>query len=106
MPAQPPSRTREGEGVSASGASLDRGDIVNLLGRLRDRLQEQGDKITVVQNRLIMKRVEAAGITGEHPHGEGVGRTEQQLARIAEIAAEVVPVGAGTLEEELRACLG
>lgn len=78
---------------------LDRGDIVNLLGRFRERLREDGRKLTVVQNRLIMKRVEAAGLTRA-----GAVRPERQIEKIAGVVAELIPMDETAVEEELRAC--
>lgn len=78
---------------------LDRGDVVNLLARFRERLREEGRKLTVVQNRLIMKRVEAAGLTRA-----GAVRPERQIERIAGVVAELVAMDEEAIEEELRAC--
>lgn len=80
-------------------APLDRGDIVNLLGRLRRRLEDEGRKITVVQNRRIMKKVQAAGIAGAASM-----RPAQQIEQLAAITAEVVPLETHEIEAQLEAC--
>lgn len=82
-------------------ALLDRGDVVNLLARFRERLREDGRKLTVVQNRLIMQRVEAAGLTRA-----GAVKPERQIERIAGVVAELVAMEADAVEAELRACCG
>lgn len=104
MPAQsPPSETGGGPSRSQASANLlDRGDVVNLLGRLRDHLKEQGRKITVVQNRLIMRRIEENGVLA----GANVARPQQQIGRIASIVAEISGMGEERVEKELRACRG
>lgn len=102
MPAQPPPSEAGGRPSPspASANRLDRGDVVNLLGRLRDRLRAEGRKITVVQNRLIMQRIEAAGVLAE----PNAVRTEQQIGRIASIVAETLGMGEERIETVLRAC--
>lgn len=97
--------SRAGERLGSSPALLDRGDIVNLLARLRNKLKQQGKKITVVQNRLIMQRIEAAEVTAGDVDIEPL-RPDQQVKKIAEIVAEVLGMGAGRVETELRACRG
>lgn len=87
--------------IPSPAAALDRGDVVNLLARFRDRLREEGRKLTVVQNRLIMQRVEAAGLASA-----GGLRAERQIEKIASVVAELVAMEVEVVEEELRACMG
>jgi hypothetical protein len=88
-----------GEGLSAEQVALDRGDVVNLMARLRDRLDADGRKVTVVQNRLIMERIQAAGI--HQAQGINPG---QQVEEIASIVAGVLPLSQARVEDELQEC--
>lgn len=113
-PDAPPPRSAEATQAPspaspARPALLDRGDVVNLLGHLRSRLKDEGRKITTVQNRLIMKRLRAAGAwrstdTNTTTPAQHLRSPGHQLRRIAAIVAEVVPMDAEEIEERLRAC--
>lgn len=84
--------------VGSVQTPLDRGDVVNLMADLRQRLvdSEETAKLTDVQNRLVMQRLEKAG-TWERPRAA----VEEQVAEIADEVASVVPID----EEAVRRAL-
>lgn len=89
--------------VGSVQTPLDRGDVVNLMADLRQRLvdSEETAKLTDVQNRLVMQRLEKAG-TWERPRAA----VEEQVAEIAETIASVSAVEEKTVAEVLRRCVG
>jgi hypothetical protein len=84
---------------SPRSKALERGDLVNLVACFREALDESEHKVTDVQNRLIMQRIEAAEVL-EEP----VNPPSRQLKEISGIVAELVPLGQEDVEERLRAC--
>lgn len=92
--------TSPAEPGAAPNRVLDRGDVVNLLGRFRRRLEENGRKITVAQNRLIMKRLEDQGVWDT----EISTTPRDQLGSIAGVVADFVPLDPREVEARLRAC--
>jgi hypothetical protein len=82
-------------------SSLGRGQIVNLMADLRRRLEQDGDaKLTDVQNRLVMQRLEERG-TWEEPRAS----VEEQVEEIGEVVATVTAVEETKVRKDLRHAL-
>lgn len=81
---------------------LDHGDTVNVIACLRRRLEahEELAKLTDVQNRVIMQRLEEAG-TWRSPRASPA----HQIEEMADLLAEVVPLTERRLRAWLADCL-
>jgi hypothetical protein len=106
MPEAPtPSPIDDAAGTDDGPDRLTRGDVVNLLGRLRRRLEDDdawdrgGQAITDAQNRLMMKRMETTDLL------EPAWRpAREQIARLARLVASATALDADDAERRLRAC--
>lgn len=79
-------------------AAMDQGDIVNLMASFRRRIEDEAiGKLTDVQNRLVMQRLEDAG-TWDKPRDTA----EEQVEEIATVIATVTGMGANAVEAALR----
>lgn len=83
-------------GLGKAGG-LDKGDLVNLVSRLEDRLEDAGHVVTEAQKRLIFKRIREDDI--DDPFG--FTRT-RQLALVTEIASTYLGIPEEVVHSYLR----
>lgn len=87
--------------VGSVEAPLDRGDVVNLMADLRQRLVESEGttKLTDVQNRLVMQRLDEAG-TWDRPRAA----VDEQVEEIAGAISDVTPMDEERVQREIERC--
>lgn len=82
-----------------SARALDLGGLLNLLGRLTERLRREGYKLTEAQRRLIVKRLEAL----EADDRFGLTREAQQRM-VSEVVASHVRTQPAIVQSYVREC--
>lgn len=83
-------------GIGKAGG-LDRGDLVNLVSRLEDRLESAGHVVTEAQKRLIFKKIREDDV--DDPFGF---TRDRQLAVVTEIASDYLGLPEETIASYLR----
>lgn len=86
-----------GEVKARGRPALDKGGIVNLIADATKKLEDAGHKVTSVQKRLIMQRIEEAGAD------DAYGLTkDKQLAMVAQIAGPLLGIPEAVMKTYLE----